>query len=119
MARSLSLTLPLIFLTVVILAGRSWTAVATTPRARSCATAVGRSSASISPETRAPPERPRYAYKAMVRSSYRLANGDAPAPAPAVAAGPSCARSRSEEHTSELQSRFDLVCRLLLEKKKR
>src|SRR5699024_11653859 len=27
----------------------------------------------------------------------------------------SCARS--EEHTSELQSRFDLVCRLLLEKK--
>src|SRR5699024_11245303 len=26
---------------------------------------------------------------------------------------------RSEEHTSELQSRFDLVCRLLLEKKKR
>src|SRR5207249_12085883 len=27
-------------------------------------------------------------------------------------------RWRSEEHTSELQSRFDLVCRLLLEKKK-
>src|SRR5207249_7625751 len=27
--------------------------------------------------------------------------------------------SRSEEHTSELQSRFDLVCRLLLEKKKK
>src|SRR5699024_6663656 len=27
-------------------------------------------------------------------------------------------RVRSEEHTSELQSRFDLVCRLLLEKKK-
>src|SRR5207249_11200405 len=26
-------------------------------------------------------------------------------------------RKRSEEHTSELQSRFDLVCRLLLEKK--
>src|SRR5207247_4356631 len=26
-------------------------------------------------------------------------------------------RSRSEEHTSELQSRVDLVCRLLLEKK--
>src|SRR5204862_7008400 len=38
---------------------------------------------------------------------------------------PSCAmvargdrRIRSEEHTSELQSRRDLVCRLLLEKKK-
>ena len=28
-------------------------------------------------------------------------------------------RNRSEEHTSELQSRFDLVCRLLLEKKKK
>src|SRR2546421_2922053 len=27
-------------------------------------------------------------------------------------------RERSEEHTSELQSRSDLVCRLLLEKKK-
>src|SRR5699024_11691007 len=26
-------------------------------------------------------------------------------------------RKRSEEHTSELQSRFDIVCRLLLEKK--
>src|SRR5437868_7164213 len=33
--------------------------------------------------------------------------------APGVREGP-----RSEEHTSELQSRFDLVCRLLLEKKK-
>src|SRR5207249_5980166 len=29
------------------------------------------------------------------------------------------AHLRSEEHTSELQSRFDLVCRLLLEKKKK
>src|SRR5699024_12228152 len=28
-------------------------------------------------------------------------------------------KDRSEEHTSELQSRFDLVCRLLLEKKNR
>src|SRR5207248_9799789 len=34
--------------------------------------------------------------------------GDAPRP-----------RERSEEHTSELQSPYDLVCRLLLEKKKR
>src|SRR5699024_12790280 len=31
----------------------------------------------------------------------------------------SVTNSRSEEHTSELQSRFDLVCRLLLEKKKK
>src|SRR5438105_8255323 len=30
-----------------------------------------------------------------------------------------CAWERSEEHTSELQSRVDLVCRLLLEKKKK
>src|SRR2546421_2639787 len=29
------------------------------------------------------------------------------------------AHARSEEHTSELQSRSDLVCRLLLEKKKK
>src|SRR5699024_7085245 len=29
------------------------------------------------------------------------------------------ADERSEEHTSELQSRFDLVCRLLLDKKKK
>src|SRR5687768_17926233 len=31
---------------------------------------------------------------------------------------PRTRRSRSEEHTSELQSRLHLVCRLLLEKKK-
>src|SRR5207249_6691724 len=31
--------------------------------------------------------------------------------------GPVRNHRRSEEHTSELQSRFDLVCRLLLEKK--
>src|SRR5699024_12723955 len=33
--------------------------------------------------------------------------------------GRSAASPRSEEHTSELQSRFDLVCRLLLETKKK
>src|SRR5436190_8882742 len=32
---------------------------------------------------------------------------------------PSSAGTRSEEHTSELQSHSDLVCRLLLEKKKK
>src|SRR5206468_13023524 len=37
-------------------------------------------------------------------------DGDVPLPAPDLL--------RSEEHTSELQSRSDLVCRLLLEKKK-
>src|SRR5207249_6284406 len=56
-----------------------------------------------------------------------LAPGWPPArPARQVARGqarmqPAVARPsrRSEEHTSELQSRFDLVCRLLLEKKKK
>src|SRR5207247_6138450 len=33
--------------------------------------------------------------------------------------GPGQDQGRAEEHTSELQSRVDLVCRLLLEKKKR
>src|SRR5699024_12405368 len=40
---------------------------------------------------------------------------------PSLACSDSTSRARlkrSEEHTSELQSRFDLVCRLLLEKKK-
>src|SRR5699024_11832689 len=35
----------------------------------------------------------------------------------AFAMGVASTGLRSEEHTSELQSRFDLVCRLLLEKK--
>src|SRR2546429_2479299 len=39
-------------------------------------------------------------------------------PAVADAAVPHPDRRRSEEHTSELQSRLHLVCRLLLEKKK-
>src|SRR5438034_5186724 len=36
----------------------------------------------------------------------------------AVITGQDLAKYRSEEHTSELQSHSDLVCRLLLEKKK-
>src|SRR5699024_12416820 len=36
---------------------------------------------------------------------------------PALQFWPMDPHPRSEEHTSELQSRFDLVCRLLLEKK--
>src|SRR5699024_12579867 len=44
----------------------------------------------------------------------RCCRGDA-----ASATGCRSCGSRSEEHTSELQSRFDLVCRLLLEKKKK
>src|SRR5438105_7417655 len=42
------------------------------------------------------------------------ARASGPQGRPEVALGP----NRSEEHTSELQSRVDLVCRLLLEKKK-
>src|SRR5690606_40879614 len=45
------------------------------------------------------------------------ATAAATAPAPAGATAGAMAK-RSEEHTSELQSRENLVCRLLLEKKK-
>src|SRR6267378_8199036 len=38
---------------------------------------------------------------------------------PAMSQKPPSGTARSEEHTSELQSRRDLVCRLLLEKKKK
>src|SRR5207249_9378922 len=41
------------------------------------------------------------------------------APSCTSTAPASASLTRSEEHTSELQSRFDLVCRLLLEKKKK
>src|SRR2546428_4990193 len=54
--------------------------------------------------------------RAFPRAGSRAPGGRAP-PRP-----PRCRgrrpTSRSEEHTSELQSRSDLVCRLLLEKKK-
>src|SRR5688572_31866286 len=42
-----------------------------------------------------------------------------PALLDAVRSVPDAARQRSEEHTSELQSQSNLVCRLLLEKKKK
>src|SRR3990167_7131403 len=38
---------------------------------------------------------------------------------PSVALPPAIVDDRSEEHTSELQSQSNLVCRLLLEKKKK
>src|SRR5699024_11875411 len=41
----------------------------------------------------------------------------APSAVPVAAGSVLISACRSEEHTSELQSRFDLVCRLLLEKK--
>src|SRR2546421_8471384 len=48
----------------------------------------------------------------------RRARPAAPARSPPHSSEP-LGRHRSEEHTSELQSRSDLVCRLLLEKKKK
>src|SRR5207247_3002203 len=47
----------------------------------------------------------------------RISTGKIRAPSPEKSRVPCCG-IRSEEHTSELQSRVDLVCRLLLEKKK-
>src|SRR5439155_4343076 len=52
------------------------------------------------------------------RSRRRSSRRRAPHAA-ARARAPNGARPRSEEHTSELQSRGHLVCRLLLEKKKK
>src|SRR5687768_18182896 len=61
-------------------------------------------------------------------TSARAMDRSAPAPtarpaaptlsAAAASAGRAVGAGRSEEHTSELQSRLHLVCRLLLEKKK-
>src|SRR5438034_6692148 len=48
-------------------------------------------------------------------SDHRNSRGSCPSPERRGAGGED---SRSEEHTSELQSHSDLVCRLLLEKKK-
>src|SRR2546422_1152175 len=67
---------------------------------------------------RGPPAGARRAAAARPRTRWRAA-----AARRAPAGGPHHARARgfeqrSEEHTSELQSRLHLVCRLLLEKKK-
>src|SRR5438067_10627337 len=63
---------------------------------------------------RPPPRSTLFPYTTLFRSDRRAACGDHDRVGAHVAAhGP-----RSEEHTSELQSRFDLVCRLLLETKK-
>src|SRR6266576_2471381 len=62
---------------------------------------------------RRPPRSPLFPYTTLFRS------GTAPCPRGQRSAGRGSAFGvpRSEEHTSELQSRRDLVCRLLLEKK--
>src|SRR5438034_8301859 len=73
---------------------------------------------------RRPPRSTLFPYTTLFRSQY--GNSSAAVNGPGWASwasrtrtrvGPSC--TRSEEHTSELQSHSDLVCRLLLEKKKK
>src|SRR5215471_15500379 len=64
---------------------------------------------------RRPPRSTLFPYTTLFRSA-RLRPIGCPRPTKGPAIAPE--RGRSEEHTSELQSRRDLVCRLLLEKKK-
>src|SRR6266566_8790722 len=61
---------------------------------------------------RRPPRSTLFPYTTLFRPSPRPQRWSAPSRPPAA-----CGR-RSEEHTSELQSPCNLVCRLLLEKKK-
>src|SRR5207249_7888087 len=66
---------------------------------------------------RRPPRSTLFPYTTLFRSQRsRSAAGGSHTKPDWLGTKPSA--SRSEEHTSELQSRFDLVCRLLLEKKK-
>src|SRR5437868_11747705 len=66
---------------------------------------------------RRPPRSTLFPYTTLFRSTF--APGVSPSGRRRTFLTKSVARIRSEEHTSELQSRFDLVCRLLLEKKKK
>src|SRR2546421_4981765 len=65
---------------------------------------------------RRPPRSTLFPYTTLFRSWASPARKRVVAP---LVCHRSTANARSEEHTSELQSRSDLVCRLLLEKKKR
>src|SRR5258707_10140643 len=69
---------------------------------------------------RRPPRSTLFPYTTLFRSTHRDRSRAPLRLLGAALAAPSSARqgSRSEEHTSELQSRQYLVCRLLLEKKK-
>src|SRR2546422_7613364 len=62
--------------------------------------------------------RSRQARMDAARTGDSRARPDASRREPAVDAVAGRSTGRSEEHTSELQSRLHLVCRLLLEKKK-
>src|SRR5712664_2133569 len=65
---------------------------------------------------RRPPRSTLFPYTTLFRSADPHGRGTCPYAA-VVRAVPRVGVGRSEEHTSELQSRSDLVCRLLLEKK--
>src|SRR5438132_8261339 len=72
---------------------------------------------------RRPPRSTLFPYTTLFRSRRIGGRADRSgplqgAPDPARVDGPGEFGARSEEHTSELQSHSDLVCRLLLEKKK-
>src|SRR3712207_9550709 len=69
---------------------------------------------------RRPPRSTLFPYTTLFRSPPTASAGPGPRPPPSAGrrTGARRPRSRSEEHTSELQSRQYLVCRLLLEKKK-
>src|SRR5438094_2296804 len=66
---------------------------------------------------RRPPRSTLFPYTTLFRSTRR--NLELVEPLRADPPGHPGAAGRSEEHTSELQSPYDLVCRLLLEKKKK
>src|SRR2546429_5393820 len=65
---------------------------------------------------RRPPRSTLFPYTTLFRSASLSAIVD---PHPACVGRTHAVLHRSEEHTSELQSRLHLVCRLLLEKKKK
>src|SRR5438874_9919497 len=68
---------------------------------------------------RRPPRSTLFPYTTLFRSeSLVIISSRVNSSFSASAAANSASVTRSEEHTSELQSRRDLVCRLLLEKKK-
>src|SRR5437868_8519839 len=67
---------------------------------------------------RHPPRSTLFPYTTLFRSVVPVVERVAPALRAREGHDAPGHRDRSEEHTSELQSRFDLVCRLLLEKKK-
>src|SRR2546429_7311291 len=68
---------------------------------------------------RRPPRSTLFPYTTLFRSSRHARRAKLADPVPAELRAPRIAVRRSEEHTSELQSRLHLVCRLLLEKKKK